>query len=1055
MNLKDLARRNPGRAKWLLRGGVALLVYTLAGFFLLPAIIKWQMLKHLPAATKRQATIEKVKLNPYALSLTIRGLSLKETDGTPFASWQELYVNFQLSSLLRRAWVFKEISLKQPLGQITLQTNGTLNFANMFDASPPAPKPAAKQAIPRVIIDLLHIDDGALSFTDRTRPGPFNTRFAPINIRLAHFTTRPGTDNPYSFTASTGARDSFQWSGDFSLEPLASAGNFRLSGLVIKNYSPYLQDFARVAVLDGKLDVEADYRLSATANGLSLAVSNAAVRLSALQLQATDTGETVLSIPSFLVEHAEANLLEKTARVRSIKSSGGSILARQNADGTINLLSMLNQRPAKSPGTNTNASEVPFTVTLDDISIENYAIHLEDRKLAKPARIEVDQLSLKLQGLSTRTNVPIVSSVSLRLNETGTVRVAGTALLFPPAADLEINLEDLSLPPFQPYVEEQLKLSLTSGRLNAQLRAHVAPSEAPMVKLTGQIELTNFATLDQVAFQDFVKWDSLSVRGINVQMLPTIAQVDEVKWVGLHSGLIIGTNQRPNLEAILAKGPPQPATNLSTVGTNTPVAPAPEIPVKLATLILSNASFHFSDQSLQPHCNFEIKAFNATITGLSSERETTATVDVRGNVDERAPFSVAGKINPLSKDLVVDLTISLTNTDLTAFTPYLEKFGGYPLQKGKLSLGLRYEIAQQQVQAQNGVFVDQFTLGPKNNSPDATHLPVKLAVALLKDREGRIQLDLPIKGRLDDPQFSIGPIILKVFLNVLTKAVTSPFALLGAMFGGGEELSFIAFAPGTAELPAAEVKKLDTLSKALQERPALTLEIVGSSDPGQDREALSWLRFTQSIKKLRMAELAAKGTAPPSLGEVLLTAKDYPRLLKLSYKQVFGRRRPVAPSAAASISTDTNTPTPSATLLGIVRKVNFKSPSESSTHGAELLAAFKPAAKPAGTGSVPSDSAKPDASPAPAASSAAIKRPSPLPAFEADDEILAQMEKELREAMKITDADLVDLMEERARKVKGYLLDPGNVAPERLFLIAPKPLDSTSKGEPRANLSLN
>jgi len=142
--------------------------------------------------------------------------------------------------------------------------------------------------------------------------------------------------------------------------------------------------------------------------------------------------------------------------------------------------------------------------------------------------------------------------------------------------------------------------------------------------------------------------------------------------------------------------------------------------VKLAALVLSNASFHFSDLSLQLHCNFEVKAFNGTIVGLSSERETTAAVELGGNVDERAPFSIAGKINPLSKDLFVDLTISLTNTDLTAFTPYLEKYGGHPLQKGKLSLALRYEIAQQQVQAQNGVFVDQFTLGPKNNSPART-----------------------------------------------------------------------------------------------------------------------------------------------------------------------------------------------------------------------------------------------------------------------------------------------------------------------------------------------
>ncbi len=1048
VNLKDLARRNPGRVKWLLRGSVAVLIYTLAGFFLLPAIIKSQMLKHLPGLTKRQAAVEQVKLNPYTLSLTIRGLSLKEADGTPFASWREFYVNFQLSSLFRRAWVFKEIRLQQPLGQITLQRNGALNFANMFDAASP-PKPAAKQSIPRVKIELLHIDGGAITFSDLTRPSPFNSRVAPIDVRLEHFTTRPGMANPYSFSASTGSGDTFEWSGDFSLEPLASAGNFKMSGLVITNYSPYLREFARVEVLEGKLDIQTDYRLGASASGLSLAVSNAAARLSALRLQASDTGETVLSVPSFSVEHAEANLLERSARVKSIKSSGGSILARQNADGSINWLALLNPRPAKSAAINTNAPATPFMVSVDDINIENYSIHFEDQKLAKPARLELDQLNLKVQGLSTRTNAPVLSSVSLRLNETGTVRIAGTALLFPPAADLEVHLESVSLPAFQSYVEEQLKLSLTSGWLNAQLRAHVAPSKVPLLKLTGQVEVTNLATLDQVTFQDFVKWDSLSVRGIDLQMRPNSVQVDEVKWIGLNSGLIIGTNQRPNLESILVKRTPEPAAKGPSATTNTPVPPTPEIPVKLAALVFSNASFRFSDLSLQPHCNFEIKALNGVITGLSSDRQTTARVDLDGSVDERAPFSVAGKINPLSKDLFVDLTVSFTNTDLTAFTPYLEKYAGYPLQKGKLSLALRYEIAENKVQAQNGVLVDQFTLGARNNSPDATHLPVKLAVALLKDRQGRIALDFPIKGRLDDPQFSVGPIILKVFMNVLTKAVTSPFALLGAMVGAGEELSFVAFEPGRSELTAAEGKKLETLAKALQERPALTLEISGSSDPGPDREALSWFRFEQQFKKSRMAELAAKGSAPPTLEEILLSTNDYQRLLKQSYKQTFGRRRPVA-LPGASTAAGTNTPaTPSVLPANARPQAARFAKSEPSLHGAEWLAISKPVAKPAG-GPPLSELKKPELPVAPAS-----QRPATLPVLPAEDESLAAMETELRAAVKITDSDLLDLMERRARNVRDYLLDPGHIAPERLFLIAPKPLDSTVHGESRANLSLN
>jgi uncharacterized protein involved in outer membrane biogenesis len=201
------------QSRWhhrLLWAGAAFLVYVLVGFFVLPPIIKSQLLKRLPAITKRQVAVRQVKFNPLVLSLTIRGLSLTEPDGQVFASWEELYVNFQLSSLFRFAWTFAEIGLKQPYGHVAVFKNGRLNFANMFDnTAPPPPKPEKPGALPRVNVWWLHIDEGAVAMDDETHRVPLHTEFKPINISLTNLTTRVGKDSVYSFQARSDSGRSF------------------------------------------------------------------------------------------------------------------------------------------------------------------------------------------------------------------------------------------------------------------------------------------------------------------------------------------------------------------------------------------------------------------------------------------------------------------------------------------------------------------------------------------------------------------------------------------------------------------------------------------------------------------------------------------------------------------------------------------------------------------------------------------------------------------------------------------------------------------------------
>ena len=477
---------------------------------------------------------------------------------------------------------------------------------------------------------------------------------------------------------------------------------------------------------------------------------------------------------------------------------------------------------------------------LKEIAFDGYAIKLEDEKPAKPASLSLDQLAINLKGLSTVSNEPIAASLSVRLNEAGTVTAQGTAKISPPTADMELNVRDLDLRPFQPYLNEQVRLTITSGQFNTHGRVRYTPAGggAPLLTFAGEMDLTNLITSDQVFFKEFAKWDALNVAGIDFKLQPNQLQVQEVKWRGLQTSVIIGPDQRPNLKAIMpekaATPPGGPATPTAPAAAAAPTK-AGDFPVQLGALVLENMSVHFEDESIEPHCAFDVQELSGTVKGLSSQEQGTATVDLHGKVGAASPFSISGKVNPLAKEPQLDLGVAFTNTDLTAFSTYLEKYAGHPLNKGKLSMGLHYDINQKQLKAENKFLIDHFTLGPRNDNTNATHLPVKLAVALLKDRNGQINLDIPLSGRTDDPQFRIAPLVFKVVVNLIVKAATSPFSLLGALVGGGEELSFVQFEPGRADIPDAEAQKLEKLVKALYERPAVNLEIAGSFDPEKDR----------------------------------------------------------------------------------------------------------------------------------------------------------------------------------------------------------------------------
>jgi hypothetical protein len=262
--------------------------------------------------------------------------------------------------------------------------------------------------------------------------------------------------------------------------------------------------------------------------------------------------------------------------------------------------------------------------------------------------------------------------------------------------------------------------------------------------------------------------------------------------------------------------------------------------------------------------------------------------------------NIGGEVNLLAASVYTDIKMSFKGLELTTMTPYSGRFAGYKIDKGKLSVDLGYKIDQRKLVAEQHFVIDQLQLGERVESPDAVKLPLRLAVALLKDRNGVIDIGLPLSGSLDDPQFRLGPLLWKAFVNLLAKAATAPFALLGHLFGGGEEMNLIDFPAGSAQLDDPAKGKLASLAKALKERPQLQLDVPIAFLPELDRPSLAAKRLREQLLERERKEHPRKQGAGDAANEAALAdPAQHFRLLVEQYRSDLGKSAQLPASALA------------------------------------------------------------------------------------------------------------------------------------------------------------
>ena len=874
----------------------------------------------------REVTLDDLSINPFTLQATLKGFRVMEADRrNAFASFDQLDVNGSITSLYRLAPVADEVTLAGL--KVNLVRDGETHYnvsdilSRLAAADAKAPKSSDKAEFS---FSNIRVENARIDFDDR--PKGAKHAVSEIDIAIPFMSNLPTHLKEYvqpTFSAKVNGTP-LRIKG----ETLPFENSLRthialdLDGFEAFRYVEYSPTPLPVKVDSGKLDARISVRFTQAA-GKNPSV-DVAGKLSLYDIRVSSPGEGpvaavervdvdiasldplggVAKVNSIRVANASANqgawqvpvteakdigvdIGKKTVRIETLATNGGVLEVKRRRDGSIEIP----LRTASAEGAPASAPS-PWVVALGKLTLDGYKVAVSDASVKPAAVHHVAIAHLEAADLGTAKGTKSTMSAHLGTDKGGSVELDSTFSIDPLALNAKIDARRIDLTALRPYAEQFATVQVKSANASAKGTLGISgEGNAMKIAYAGTAEVANVATVDTSIKEDLLNWDSVKAKGVGFQWSREDAlnlNVAEIAVNKAYSRLIITPEGKINLQQLKAATPADP---------NAPVAvaaPEEQKPrnIRIDRIAIAESRLNFTDHFIKPNYTADVGELNGSVTNLSSDPATRGVVDLKGSYDQTSPVTIGGTINPLSGNLFVDIAAKGKDIELPKLSAYSARYAGYGIKQGKLTLDVKYHIEDGKMQGRNIIFLDQLVFGDKVEGPEATKLPVIFAVNLLKDSKGQINLELPISGSLEDPKFEIGALITQVVANLFKKAITSPFSLLTAAFSGGgggngtagsgdgaggDDLAYVEFVPGHSEIGPAGEKKLDQLSKALLDRPAIKVEMAGRVDADKDLDALKRTALRAKVK-------AAKG------GE--LAEGEYPRYLKVVYEREFPPKPP-------------------------------------------------------------------------------------------------------------------------------------------------------------------
>ncbi len=977
----------------------AIFIYVLA-----PWLIRRILVREVSAALQRPVEIESVSINPFRLSVGLSGVSVPDADHSELLGWDRLVVNLSAASLWNGSWTFDEIRLTKGRIHVGVSSDGRLNLESLLKGKTKgvaSVKAGEEPSAPRpIVISKLVLEDCEASYTDASKGAHFASRLGPIQAVFKNLTTKNEESGESSFSASTELGERLSWHGRLHLQPMSTKGRLELDGIRLAKYARYIEAVAPVRVPSGLLTLTVDYAASFGVRGVEASVSGGRLEVRDLSVANAGSANDLLDASALLVEGIHADTSTHTAGATDVRLTSPSITLKRFADGRLDLPVTPVVTVPGAPAAVSPAS-APWTIRVGSVKVDGGTVAFTDASTRRPVSLNLGGLALAVTDFSTKPGSRSTVDLSFKYQEKGDVRIHGSVGIDPLAADLDVHASGIELPSAGPYLAPFANVELTEGAARAagHLTAAVGPDGRLNATWKGDAGLSGLDVVDPVGSERLVSLGDLAVNGMNLNLAPLAVDIRSVVLKDPSVRAVMLADKRLNFATV------RPARSAAAASPAAPTEGTPAPVVAIGSFEVSNARVSYEDRSFTPGFSLVLDHLDGRVDGLSSKDLARASVDIGGDLGS-ARLQVKGQINPLAKDVYSDVSVRCNGIELPPFTPYSGRFVGYTVAKGKLSLNLRYRISSNELIAENHVVLDQFYLGQPVPSPEAVKLPVKLGLALLRDRNGRISVDLPIRGNLGDPDFRYGKLVWQAVGNVLVKAAASPFSLLAGIVGKKEDLSRIDFEPGRSVLGAEALQRLNDLANALRERPDLTLEIAPATWTAADDRGLREVALERELRAMKWRDLSKEGQAHGDISSVTLTPAEFERYLTIAYTAehpagvaAAAAKHPAeAPAAAAAPRTRKDSERTLAIWRTLARLLHFP------------------------TRHAPAPTA-PVAAPATAVA-ATLSGPS-----------LVEMRAALLAEQKVPQIDREKLLADREARIQSVLTTQGKIAPGRLFLV--------------------
>lgn len=857
------------------------------------------------SATFRQPGKQQARL-VVSGNAAVRDFALADSGGAPVLAFRQLGVVVNSLDVFGRRADVARIGLESPALDMRREKDGSLSLATLMPKLPAQPRsrPEEKAAEPFAFeVGEIAITHGLMTVADLMPETPFRRRIEKLELRVRGLSSAASSrarveigfeSNAIGAEAASPAPAHVDFAGEIQLEPMKVGGKVQLLQLKLADLYPYYEAAINAEVQAGTADVSAVFDIAIKDDAPTGRVSGIAATLSEIRLRLPESPTPFLEIASASFEDGEADLAARRVTFGNVSIDSPVYSIERETDGTLNATRLVKTRSAEAAPA--PASE-PWIVALNRLELGRGRATFVDRTVKPNVKMALRNMTLTGAQLSTAEDAQGEVAFRTTVNRAGSVSLRGR--LSPAfSGTLAVVASKIDLAPFNPYLAPHANADVASGTVSARGSLKIDRAKNIRAAYKGSFEVSGLALRNEKGGEDLLKWKSLRLAGIDAASEPLRVSMDEIALTDFFARLVLDANGQLNLRELAQdapKDPSPPARDAPAVAASTqpadakPKSSAPRQPdapgatdwLRIGRVRLQNGSVDFSDFFVRPNYRADITELTGSVSTLTFD--TPGDLELSGKLNQAAPLDIRGRINPLAADLTLNIQASARDIELPRLSPYSAKYLGYGIDRGKLSVKVKYVLENRKLAAENNIYLDQLKLGEKVASPEAADLPVPLAVSLLQDRNGVIDVNLPIGGSLDDPEFSVGGIVMQVIGNIITKAVTAPFALLGSVAGAEGNLDYLEFDPGSARLTTAAEKKLQLLGKALADRPGVKLDVTGRADPASDRDGLRRAAVDSAVRQEKLDRLRDAGRAPKSADDVTVDAKEYPELLKRAY----------------------------------------------------------------------------------------------------------------------------------------------------------------------------